>query len=462
MTGQASPSWRFALPAIVIGICLIMSSARAQQANVEAETAQPFASAREMLETMGVDQSHFDLLVDGQPLDLNEQEPLLRILFALRKSPQSEIVRFARDGFRLPASGDESGALRGEIFRLSGHVTRVTEEKPLAEVVDRYEMKRYYRCQATLAGGKRATVFALTIPQAWPRDQDFSERFSCAGLYLKLGAPAEEELPMPIFATQRLAWHAEGLLGDLGMDAGLFDTVQNKTPIRAEERECFFDLLYAAGRVNPQELFALTDRAPGEDYSVIPLFNEPDKQHGKLVALTGTARRAILVKLDPETEAEEIRRLGIDHYYQVEIFTGDSQSNPLVFCVRELPPDMPRGPHIYETVRIPGFFFKTWAYRLQRLEGQQEQGHQLAPLLVGNQLRWTPADTSRNPWIGAISGGLFIVVMLVGWLGITAYNRSDRKFHKRVMTKQFEPEEGKSLNDLKLDVQDKPDFTKLP
>lgn len=462
MTVKTSPSWRTFLIALTLFTCWGATLAIAQQANPAADEPQPFASAREMLETIGVDQSHFDLLVDGQPLDLNEQEPLLRILFALRKSPSAEIERFARDDFRLPAAGDESDTRRGEVFRLSGQVTRVAQEKPLAEVVDRYEMRHYYRCQMELAGGQRATIFALTIPKAWPLDQDFSARFSCAGLYLKRGPAADGELPAPVFATQRLAWRPEGLLGDLGMDAGLFDTVQNKTPIRSEERECFFDLLYAAGRVNPEELFALTDRAPGEDYSVIPLFNEPDKQHGKLVALTGTARRAILVKLDPQTDAAEIRRLGIDHYYQVEIFTGDSQSNPLIFCVRELPPDMPRGPHIYETVRIPGFFFKTWAYRLQRLEGQQEQGNQLAPLLVGNQLRWTPADTSRNPWIGAISGGLFILVMLVGWLGITAYNRSDRKFHNRVMTKQFEPEEGKSLNDLKLDVRDKPDFTKLP
>src|SRR5690606_19402810 len=110
---------------------------------------------------------------------------------------------------------------------------------------------------------------------------------------------------------RRLSWHPEGLLGDLGMDMGQFDFVQNRSPIQAEERECFYQLLAAAGRAKPQELFRLTDRPPDDDYSVVPLFNEPEQQHGKLVALTGTARRAMLVKLHEEQEAEIIQRFGI-------------------------------------------------------------------------------------------------------------------------------------------------------
>jgi hypothetical protein len=397
-----------------------------------------------------------------QPLDLSEQEPLLRILFAVRKSPAAEIQRFARGSFTTPETGDASDALRGEIFRLQGRVTRVRQEQPPAEAADRYQITRYYRCEVELTSGGRAAVFALTIPKAWVLDQELSERFSCHGLFLKLGPVGEEQPSAPIFAAQRMAWHPEGLLGDLGMDVGLFDSVQNKASIRAAERECFYALLAAAGRAKPAELFDLTDRPPEEDYSVVPLFNQPDKQHGKLVALTGAARRAIQVKLDPKTEATEIRRLGIDHYYQIEIFTNDSQGNPLVFCVRDLPPGMPQGPNIYEAVRVPGFFFKTWAYRAGRLEGQPEQGHQLAPLLVGNELRWMPADTARNPWIGVATGCVFLAVLVAAWLGVTAYNRGDRKFQKQVMARQFQPEPGKPLDELNVETRDGPDFSKLP
>jgi hypothetical protein len=215
------------------------------------------------------------------------------------------------------------------------------------------------------------------------------------------------------------------------MDLGQFDHVQNKTPIEAEERECFYQLLAAAGRANPQDLFQLTERSQEDDYSVVPLFNEPAQQHGRLVAFTGTARRAILVKLDPQREADIIRRLGADHYYQVEIFTQDSQGNPLVFCVRELPAGMPQGSEIYETVRIPGFFFKSWAYRVQSPEGDAAAGHQLAPMLVGNQVRWLRIDSGRSPLAGAIGGGLFLAALAGLFVAVWFYNRGDRRFRRR-------------------------------
>jgi hypothetical protein len=123
---------------------------------------------------------------------------------------------------------------------------------------------------------------------------------------------------------------------------------------------------------------------------------------------------------------------------------------------------MPQGPQIYETARIPGFFFKTWAYRLQALEGQPQPGLQLAPMLVGNQLQWIKLDKGRNPLIGLLAGGFFTLVLVGVWLGLWAYKRSDRKFHERVLSRQHQPEAGQSLNDLNLPTQDKPDFRNLP
>lgn len=443
--------------------CFVLDGAFAQQDKPGALPEESsFASARELLQTIGVDESHFRMFLDGQPVDLSEQEPLLRMLYAVRRCPPQEIERFARADFRQPAAGEESDELRGEIFRLEGEVSRVAPEQPLAEVVDRYQMKQYYRCQVLLGPSRQpATVFALSVPKAWPLDEEFSERISCAGFYLKLAPGETAEAEAPVFATQRLAWHPAGLLGDLKMDFGLFDMAQNKSPILREERECFYQLLAAVGRANPRELFQLTERPPDDDYSVVPLFNAPEAQHGKLFALTGTARRALLVKLDPQREAAEIRRLGADHYYQVEIFTQDSQGNPLVFCVRELPAGMPQGPEIYETVRIPGFFFKTWAYRLQPSEGQPEPGHQLAPMLVGNQLQWIKVETGRSPLVGALAGGFFLLALSGAWLAVWAYNRGDRKFHQRVLAKRHEPLAGQSLNEMNIQAQE-PDFRNLP
>src|SRR5687767_7281876 len=98
---------------------------------------QPFSSSRELLQSIGVDESHFHLLVDRQPLDVSEQEPLLKFLYAVRKCPPEEARRFAHDKFEVPASTEASLEIRGEIYRLAGKVTRVTIERPLPEVVDR-------------------------------------------------------------------------------------------------------------------------------------------------------------------------------------------------------------------------------------------------------------------------------------------------------------------------------------
>src|SRR5690606_3536601 len=80
-------------------------------------------------------------------------------------------------------------------------------------------------------------------------------------------------------------------------------------------------------------------------YSVYPLFNLADEQHGQLVLLQGVARRAIRVEVanprDPESNRDIITRFGIDHYYEVAIFTKDSADNPIIVCVRELPPGFP-------------------------------------------------------------------------------------------------------------------------
>ena len=46
---------------------------------------------------------------------------------------------------------------------------------------------------------------------------------------------------------------------------------------------------------------------------------------------------------------QEFRRRG-----ELEIFTADSQGNPITFNVLELPADMPKGATIQEDVRIAG------------------------------------------------------------------------------------------------------------
>ncbi len=233
------------------------------------------------------------------------------------------------------------------------------------------------------------------------------------------------------------------------MDAGLLDTVENQKPLTKKDRAAFYAMLAAAGRAKPGELVRRaeedlpkvaakrrwTDPAGQVLYSVVPLFNEPKEEEGQLVALRGTARLVEEVHVD---EPDIVAQYGIDHYYQLMLFTEDSQGNPLTFCVRELPKGMPFGnvPRYGESVLVAGFFFKTWSYPVRRSPdevikpGESKTRLQLSPLLIGRSVVWRPppkpAGQTRT---NVIVGVLFIAGMLVVWL--VAW-RSMRREHRWV------------------------------
>jgi hypothetical protein len=438
----------------------------------------PISSPQELLELRGVEPSHYRMLVDGRPVDMNEQEALLRFLYAINKIDLGDVERWGQTTFSLTRQAAQPNDGRGGFFRVAGRVTGVAIERPLPEVVDRFEMDHYYRCELRLEGGGTAWVYAVDIPDKWAIDQPMDERASLDGCFLKwrVNDPGPAE---PVFAAQRVAWHPPTILGDLEMDVGLFDDVKNREAILARERECFFQLLAAAGRAGINELARrtqdgpprppsppvkrsrlkqLVDSAqtePPHDYSVVPLFNDPDKQHGELVALTGTTRsvREVLISVsDPDI----VKRFGFDRYYQVELITDDSQGNPLVFCVRELPAGFPQGADVRELVRIPGFFFKTWSYRQQRLDDAQPVRRQLAPMLVGRAPLWLRPPES--PYLKVVSICLFFLAVAgAGWAA-WRLSRGDRRFRERVIAKKFEPDSKQSLDELGLEVDSGPDF----
>src|SRR5687767_6452047 len=101
-------------------LCWIVLLAAATGLSLQPGSPEPFANSQELLQSIGVDESHFHLLVDGQPLDESEQEPLLRFLYAVRKCPPEEARRFAQAKFDLPRSAEASIAERGAIYRLKG------------------------------------------------------------------------------------------------------------------------------------------------------------------------------------------------------------------------------------------------------------------------------------------------------------------------------------------------------
>ena len=292
-----------------------------------------------------------------------------------------------------------------------------------------------------------AIIYTENVPAEWHDGAHPDASAAAYGAFLK-AAGKDDGQPLWIFAAPRLAWYPDDLLGRLGMDFGLFDSIQDRKVITADDREAFYQMLAAVGRAKPDQLMTAaienlptlpeddrwTDRTGEERYLVTPLFNQAAAERGKLVELLGTARRTEKIVVD---DADIVARFGIDHYYQVFLFTDDSQGNPLTFCIRELPEGMPYGnqPRYGEAVRIAGFFFKTWSYKVPKMmdptlsPDDPKTHHQLSPLLIGRSLVWYPAvQPASNTLSGVVVGGLFALAMVAIWFVAWRTRRRERKW----------------------------------
>jgi len=253
-----------------------------------------------------IDKSPFARLTDGTPWQEGENELLFRIMYRLRDFRLRDIEAWARPLANATELVAKPDGARGEFFRLQGRVTCVTLCQPLAEVVERFEMKPYYRCEFLLGEQRQpAIVFAQRIPRAWKPDQPIDERAMALGLFLKL-ASADVPQPVPVFVAPRVAWFPNTVLGDLGMDYGLFDDLKpeetegGQTPavqskvhsprdlsalrLTSQTRECFYQMLAAAKRARPGELAQKANdalKATGQKrFSVVPLCNQPAQPVG--------------------------------------------------------------------------------------------------------------------------------------------------------------------------------------
>lgn len=402
-------------------------------------------SPRAMFRALGLDDAYFTRLTDGELLTEEEHETLWRVMYQLRRFPLLRQERWAKAKTELAAALAKPDEFRGEFFRLRGRVLKVEPCRPSEDVAERFDMTGYYHCLLELAAGDVAEVYTEKVPQAWSKGAAPNAQGGMRGVFLKLLPPEKstaKETPdktlanRPLFVTDRLAWYKNDLLGRLGMDCGLLDNLTDRKPILPAEEEAFYQLLAAVGSAQHKQLvqqaekalprlpkdWRWTDDKGAERYSVVPLFNQPETQRGRLSAFTGTARKVIKVAID---KPEIVERFGFDHYYQVSVVTDDSQGNSLTFCLRELPADMPYGniPHYGERVRVAGFFFKSWSYRVARVS-EEEPGPpgakvrwQLSPLLIGRSLDWYPAPKPEESSLAdVIVGGLFVVAMLIFWL----------------------------------------------
>ncbi len=437
---------------------------------------RPLAGPREELTLLGVDESYIQLLMDGHPINSDEMESLWKILYAVNRFDVLDIEKWAHRDVSMKELASLPITHRCQIFLIDGTVLRVTPEKVLPEVVDQFQMEQYYRCEFQVQpDGEPAIVYARNVPKAWKLDQPIKERASFFGFFLKL-AGGDDQPARPIFVTRRVAWHPRTLLGQAGMDLGLFDEATNRTPLRSQDRQCFYQLLGTVVTLHPSQLrFAANEQFDKwreshsqqakakklTQFPVVELIRNPGEYQGEIMGFEGTLRRAVEILVD---DPDIVARYGLRKYYELEVFVDlggvyklDKDSDrrfrtyPVVFCVRNLPPEMPVGAKVNEQVRVQGVFMKVWSYQSGFAASKGENTRQMAPLFVGGMPTWYRNEESGNAFVGMIAGCLFVVALGGIWFGLWRYSRGDRKFRKQALGRQFEPPEGESLNDLRLD-----------
>ena len=192
------------------------------------------------------------------------------------------------------------------MLHLQGRVRRVERVVPDAAAKRRFEFDAYFRSELQVAKPPlEVVVYSAFVPKAWKIGEPIDERASIYGFFVgraespePLEHRAGAERKVAVIVARRVASHPATLLGELGMDVGLFDNVRNRTRRSSEERECFYQMMAAVRRADNAELIR---RKRGETDDVAPLFNEPESQQGRLIALEGTARRAIAI---PKTKTK--------------------------------------------------------------------------------------------------------------------------------------------------------------
>ncbi len=316
------------------------------------------------------------------------------------------------------------------------------------------------------------TVYCRTIPDAWHGLQKLNQRCRVTGMFLKLGEPKDkdDESSTPLlFAASRIGWlpdHLDAqlgvdpdqvLLGNLGMDIGLFDSVRarNKMPIGAAERECFYALLSAAERIATP---ALAKRATPLELGA--LLQHPERNHGRLISFRGTVQRITRVMVD---ERDIRQRYNIDHYFQLDVLVplndaaievrGEDDSEPgpvyrdsfpFTCCSVSLPSQWERyvgREKVSLGVIINGFFFKLWAYPNPFVARFDERQRQLSPMIVLHDPVSVALTTSPDHARGLLIGLGFLAFLLLVWGIVWALNRTDRKHAEAIMQHRFAAEQ---------------------
>jgi len=350
----------------------------------------------------------------------------------------------------------------------------------------------------------KAIVLSEEVPEKWQRGNFTPQQVALRGILLSF--TRESDVNEVLLLTNRFRWYPTAgvpsgqlLLAQHGMDAALWDEVVQRAPFVSpevsRESEAFYESLQSVGQVPLEELLhhsrenvqrqlslwssykekweaqlkelqqssnsaeesQQNDQKEMEQVrnriamarsveeagkrglsAVAPMFLQPEAHCGELVLIEGIARRAVRIAKNSATSANKLE----GDYFELEVFTKDSQNLPLVCCVSRLPDGFPTGDKIREPVRLAGVFFKSWRYRTRQLDDTQgvtdRQKHLYTPVIVGSVPIWLRVEAeSHNLW-GLWGGLAFLGLLTVLWIVLSRNSRQRRIRHAKRESLDFE------------------------
>ena len=388
--------------------------------------AQELSSPRQLLATVDIDDSVFEIL---QTADLDDPttgdiSALDHIASTLLRFDLTDVEHWAKP-ISLPVENLSTGSL----YQIEGVVVSV---ESIVTPSDGTVFRSLVRLSPSqhVKDAISISVWSKQVPNSWKPHLNSALEITarCQGLLVKTDVPT--------FVAARFEWlPRQGDVGptaprhlnkvaELGIDVSLFETLEHGKKLTSTDRECFYQMLSHAEQLTRPGEHGLD---VADTFNIVDLLRKPREQTGRAYDINGIARRAIRI---PVNDADIQARFGIDHYYEVDVFvlmeptlilvdeeSGEKTSYhkfPMTFCVRTLPSGFPEGPVINQPVSVHGVYFKLWAYRNELLSQSQSRSggttpnrRQQSPLFVAYtpKMRQIPNDAVRqwnatSQWIG--------------------------------------------------------------
>jgi len=370
----------------------------------------------------------------------SEAEATLVKILQRIDAPANLVAGWRAAAAPAPAAGG-AVAIADALVVVRGRATFVAPQKLSGELAERLGKASYDVVRIVDDRGLVVDVLTTAAPSSWARWRQIDEPAGALGLPLSLsaaprptGGPADaaswpEARPGLVVAAAGIGWYPDTLLGKQGFDYGLFDSVVDGQKLVRGDTAGFYAALAAAGRTDSKAIA----NAVGGPTDFLPLIDPGrkwfPKHRGDPVVIEGAALRATRVAIDDPFRRQEV---GSDHYWELYVFVetplldidGRMQNSfPIVCCVRELSPGMPSGDRINESVRVPGFAFKRYAYTF---EAPAEQGgtvvaeteKQQTTLVIGPRAIWTPPAADPASRKIALIAGIAAVAALAAVFGL--------------------------------------------